>query len=222
MSTPLADTSGPAGFHLRPYTNADLDGLLAIQRACFPPPFPPELWWQPGQIAAHVRLFPAGALCAVADADNTLIGSATAHCITFDPAHPAHTWAQVSADGWLTNHEPRGDTLYGVDVAVHPHWRGRGVARAFYHARFALVRHLGLKRFLCGSRLSGYHHHADRLSPENYAAAVVAGQLTDPVVSPQLKAGLRPLTVVRGYLPDVESRDNALLMTWDNPDLTAP
>jgi GNAT superfamily N-acetyltransferase len=208
-----------AGILIRSYTLADLAGLIAIQRDCFPPPFPPELWWTSEQIASHVRLFPEGALCAVDVASGELVGSATAHIVRFDPAHPAHTWSKISADGWLTNHSPAGDTLYGVDVGVRPAWRGRGVAKAFYQARFALVRRLGLARFQCGSRLSGYHRYADTLTPEAYADAVVAGRLVDPVVTPQLKTGMRPVTVVRGYLSDAESSDNALLMEWRNPEL---
>jgi GNAT superfamily N-acetyltransferase len=200
---------------IRPYTLADLPGLLLIQRECFPPPFPPELWWQPDQIATHVRLFPAGALCA--EEDGQLVGSATAQVIRWDPNDADHTWAEASDHGWLRNHDPAGDTLYGVDVAVRPAWRGRGVARAFYQARFALVERLGLRRFLAGSRLSGYRPHAARMTPEAYAAAVVRREIDDPVITPQLRAGLTPVRVVRGYLPDDESCDNALLMEWRNP-----
>jgi len=197
---------------IRPYTNADLDQLIAIQRACFPPPFPSELWWNADQIANHVRLFPTGALAA--EVDGVLVGSATAHILRFDPTHPDHTWDEAADRGYLGNHDPAGDTLYGVDIAVHPEWRGRGVARALYQARYALVRELGLVRFLAGSRISGYHHHRDRLTPEAYVAEVIAGRLSDPVITPQLRAGLSPVHLVHGYLPDAEAADCALLMEW--------
>lgn len=204
---------------IRPYTMADLAGLLVIQRECFPPPFPPELWWQPEQIASHVRVFPSGALCA--EDDGELVASATAHILRWDPRGPDHTWSAASDHGFLRNHDPRGNTLYGVDVAVRPAWRGHGVARALYQARFALVRTLGLERFLAGSRLSGYRAQHRHMSPEQYADAVVRGELDDPVITPQLRAGLHPLRVVRDYLPDEESCDHALLMEWRNPDLAS-
>ncbi|MBA3684447.1 MAG: GNAT family N-acetyltransferase [Planctomycetes bacterium] len=203
---------------LRSYRPGDLEQLVAIQRECFPPPFPAELWWTKAQIASHCHLFPEGALCAEAE-DGSLVGSATAHLLRWDPQDPDHTWAEAADGGMLANHEPDGDTLYGVDVAVRPAWRGRGIARQFYQARFALVRSRGLRRFLAGSRISGYHLHRDRLSPEAYAAEVVAGRLSDPVVTPQLRAGLVPVRVVRGYLPDAEASDCALLMQWQNPDI---
>lgn len=216
----MAPASSPAAIRIRTYAVADVPGLTRIQSECFPPPFPESLWWTAGQIEAHVRTFPEGALCAevmMPDGSTELVASATAHRVRIDLADLDHTWAEMTADGWLTNHDPAGDTLYGVDIAVRPAWRGRGVARALYEARFALVRRLGLRRLLCGSRLSGYHRHRDRLSPEAYAAEVVAGRLADPVVTPQLRLGLRPLQVVRGYLPDADSADCALLMAW-NPE----
>lgn len=203
--------TGDPIIRVRSYTVEDYDQLLRIQRECFPPPFPQELLWRREQIASHVAHFPEGALCAV-DGDE-LVGSATCTVLRFDPAHPGHTWAEAADDGWIRTCDRGGDTLYGIDVAVRPAWRGRGVARALYDARFTLVRRLGLKRFLAGSRISGYHRHPE-LTPEQYAAEVTAGRLTDPVITPQLKAGLKPVAVVHGYLPDDEARDNALLMEW--------
>lgn len=199
---------------VRPYRVDDYDALLAVQLDCFPAPFPAELLWSRAQVASHVAVFPDGALCA--EVDGRLAGSATAHIIRWDPGSAAHTWAEASDHGFLRNHDPRGDTLYGVDVAVLPAFRRLGVARELYRARYALVRRLGLVRFMAGSRLAGYRAHAARLSPEAYAEEVVAGRLADPVITPQLKAGLAAVRVVRGYLPDEEACDCALLMEWRN------
>jgi hypothetical protein len=92
------------------------------------------------------------------------------------------------------------------------------VARALYQARYDLVHRWKLKRLLVGSRLAGLHRHPD-LEPEAYADAVTAGRITDPVITPQLRAGLTPIAVVRGYLQDIEARDCALLMQWKNPEI---
>ena len=101
-------------------------------------------------------------------------------------------------------------------MAVVPEYRGRGVARAMYRARFQLVKELGLERFLAAGRMPGYAAHADELSPEAYAEKVIAGELIDPVLTPQLRSGLRPVKVIRNYIPDEESRDCALLLEWRN------
>lgn len=184
---------------VRPYTLADFDQLVRIQRECFPPPFPAELWWRCEQIASQLAHFPPGALCAVEG--DELVGSATCTCMRFDPAHPQHTWAEVADDGYIRNCDPVGDTLYGIDVAVRPAWRACGVARALYQARFTLVRKLGLRRFLAGSRISGYHRFP-KLTADQYTAQVVAGRLIDPVITPQLKAGLQPVCLLPDYVPD--------------------
>ena len=197
---------------VRPYTSADFDQLLRIQVECFPPPYPQQLLWSRGQIASHEWIFPEGALAA--ELDGELVGSATCTRRRHDPAHAQHTWAQVADAGWIRSCDPAGDTLYGIDVAVRPAWRGRGVARALYQARFALVRALALARFQAGSRISGYHQHADHLSAQAYVAEVVAGRLNDPVVTPQLRAGLRPVCLLPDYLSDAESLNYALLMEW--------
>lgn len=201
--------------NVRPYTLADWPALFQIQRESFPPPFPEEQLWSRAHIESHLRLFPEGALCA--EADGTVIGSCTSLIIRFDPQHPQHTWSEVSGDGSITPHDPNGDSLYGIDMAVRPAWRGKGAARAMYQARFDLVRRLGLKRFLAAGRMPGYHQHAAALTPEAYAQAVAAGRLIDPVITPQLRAGMRPVTVIHGYLPDEESADCALLLEW-TPD----
>lgn len=197
---------------VRPYTMADWPQLYRIQRECFPPPYPEEQLWSKEQIESHIRHFPEGALCA--EADGELLGSCTCLIIRFDPAHPDHTWSEVTADGYINTHDSGGDSLYGVDMAVRPAFRGSGVARAMYQARYDLVRRLGLKRFLAAGRMPGYHRYASELTPEQYGEAVAAGRLIDPVITPQMKAGLKPLYVIRGYLPDAESGNCAFLLEW--------
>ena len=202
---------------VRPYTRADIPELIQVQRECFPPPYPEEQLWTPGQLESHIEHFPEGALCA--EIDGVVAGSCTSLIIAFDPDHPQHTWAEVADNGYIRTHNPGGDSLYGIDMAVRPAYRGRGVAKRMYQARFDLVRRLGLKRFLAAGRMPGYGAHAGTLSPEAYAQKVIAGELVDAVITPQLKAGLRPVSVLRDYIEDEESRNCALLLEWRNPDI---
>ncbi len=203
---------GQLEIQVRSYSLADWDALYRIQRECFPPPFPEEQIWSREQIETHLRIFPEGALCA--ELNGEVVGSCTSLIIQFDPAHPDHSWAEVTDNGSITTHDPSGDTLYGVDISVRPDFRGKGVARALYQARFDLVRRLGLTRFMAGGRMPGYHKHAAQLTPEAYANEVIAGRIIDPVITPQLKAGLKPVEVVHNYLIDEESGNNALLLEW--------
>lgn len=203
------------GLIIRPYTPGDIPQLLEVQRECFPPPYPQEQLWSPEQLHSHIQTFPAGALCAVVGGQ--VVGSCTNLIIHFDPGHLQHTWAEVADDGFIRTHNPQGNSLYGIDIAVRPGFRGRGIARALYQARYDLVQRLGLERFLTAGRMPGYHRHAAEMSQEAYAQRVIAGELTDPVLTPQLRAGLRPVAVIHDYIPDEESGNAALLLEWRNP-----
>lgn len=101
--------------------------LIDIQRECFPPPFPAELWWKEEQLENHVRLFPEGALCA--EIGGRLVGSMTALIVSFEPGRLRHTWAEMTDNGYIGNHDPRGNTLYIVDISVRPDSRGLGIGK---------------------------------------------------------------------------------------------
>jgi ribosomal protein S18 acetylase RimI-like enzyme len=200
---------------IRNYREADFDALIHIQRECFPPPFPQDLWWTKEQLASHVGRFPAGALCA--EADGELVGSMTGLIIQYDPHAERHSWAEVTGEGSISTHNPAGDTLYIVDISVRPAYRQYGIGKAMTQAMYHLVIHHRLKRLLGGARLSGYHRYAQHMSAEEYANLVVSGQLIDPVVTFLLRCGRVPVKVVENYLEDEESHHYALLMEWRNP-----
>jgi len=207
----------PLSAVIRNYREEDFEALIDIQRECFPPPFPSELWWTPGQLASHIERFPEGAICV--EADGKLVGSMTALIVRFDPNEAHHTWAETTGDGWITTHDPQGDTLYVVDVSVRPAYRKFGFGKAMTYAMYHLVIEKRLKRLLGGGRMSGYGNVADRMTAEQYAEEVAAGRMRDPVITFMLRCGRTPLRIVENYLEDEESRNYGLLMEWKNPFL---
>jgi hypothetical protein len=82
---------------------------------------------------------------------------------------------------------------------------------------YDVVVHLGLDRLLGGGRMPGFHIHAEKMTPEQYAEKVMSGELRDPVISFLLRSGRTPVAVVPDYLEDEESLNYALLMEWRNP-----
>ncbi|GAF12732.1 hypothetical protein JCM19045_1942 [Bacillus sp. JCM 19045] len=176
---------------IRPYTLADYDGLLQVQKEAFPPPFPPELWWSQEEIASHVKTFPTGAL--LAEWNGEVFGSATS--LLVNHADQPHTWAEVSDNGLIAGtHDPTGKTLYGIDLCVRPSVRKQGVAKAFYDARKQTVRDLKLDRYATVCRIPGYHIVADTYTPEQYVELVQTGELTDPVLTFMFKQGCKQST----------------------------
>lgn len=199
---------------IRNYTVADTEGLIEVQRACFPPPYPSELWWNEAQIREHASRFPEGALCA--EMDGRIVGSMTGLRRTLD-GEERHDWASVTDEGYIRNHEPDGDTLYIVDIAVMPAYRKFGLGKWLMQSMYETVVHLGCRRLLGAGRMPGYHRVADRLTPEAYVEEVARGERKDPVLTFLLKCGRMPVGVVRNYLDDEESGHNAALMEWNNP-----
>lgn len=201
---------------VRTYTPDDIEQLIDIQRECFPPPFLEEQLWNRDQLMSHISIFPQGAICV--EHEGQLIGSCTALIIDWHLGDPPHSWEEVTDAGFIRTHNPRGNTLYGVDMAVRPSWRKQGIARLMYEARFTLVQQLGLERFMAGGRMPGYGRYQHTMSPEEYTKRVINNKLIDPVLTPQLRAGLRPVQVVHHYIADEESANCALLLEWPNPD----
>ncbi|RQW18924.1 GNAT family N-acetyltransferase [Bacillus sp. C1-1] len=196
---------------VRPYTLADFDGLLQVQKEAFPPPYPGEQLWSKDDISAHVDTFPEGAL--LAEYNNTIVGSATS--LLTNAADHSHSWSDISDNGTIRQtHDPNGKTLYGIDLCVHPTYRNLGIAKALYDARKETVRTLQLHRYAAGSRLPGYHHYTQTLSIEEYVESVQAGKRTDPVLSFMLKQGLTVVRIEKDYLPDVESNNYGVLVEW--------
>ncbi|QZT34244.1 GNAT family N-acetyltransferase [Caldalkalibacillus thermarum TA2.A1] len=202
---------------IRNYTEQDFAELIRIQQESFPPPFPSELWWNEQQLHNHVTLFPEGALCV--EVEGTLAGSMTGLIVDFDPSHPAHTWEEITDNGYITNHNPQGNTLYVVDICVRPACRGLDLGKWLMQSMYEVVVHKGLERLLGGGRMPGYHRHASHMSADQYLQKVVNGELKDPVISFLLRCGRTPLGVVPNYIEDEESHNYAALMEWRNPFL---
>ncbi len=211
--------SQPNKFIVRQYTKEDIAPLIELQRACFPLPYPEEQLWNREQLLSHIQIFPQGALCV--ELENKIIASSTALIINWQPSDPSHSWAEIADNGYIGTHNPNGNSLYGIDMAVHPHWRKQGIAKLMYQARFALVQQLNLVRFLAAGRMSGYHNYQNIMTPEEYAQQIVHHKISDPALTPQLCAGLQPVQVLQDYIADEESNNCALLMEWRNPDYKA-
>lgn len=205
----------PVRVIIRPYTSGDFEGMIAIQRASFPPPFPPELWWQKDQLQEHITRFPEGALCA--EVNGELVGSMTALLTNDSAAQAKHSWETATDNGYIRNHDPSGNTLYVVDLCVMPDYRKAGIGKWLMQSMYELVVHLRLKRLLGGGRIPGYHRYQHEASASQYVDRVVTGEWSDPVLSFLLRCGRMPVGVVANYLEDEQSCNYAALMEWRNP-----
>jgi ribosomal protein S18 acetylase RimI-like enzyme len=209
------DQNRPIPAVIRNYNEADFNGLIKVQQECFPPPFPPELWWNVEQLQNHITLFPEGALCI--EVDGRIAGSMTGLLVDFDPSHPEHTWEEITDNGYIRNHNPKGNTLYVVDIGVSPLYRKLGLGKWLMQSMYEVVVEKKLERLLGGGRVPGYHKKANEMTPDEYLKAVVKGELSDPVITFLLRCGRTPVKMIDNYLEDEESCNFAALMEWKNP-----
>jgi predicted amidohydrolase/ribosomal protein S18 acetylase RimI-like enzyme len=215
------DESGTRPFEsrlrLRPLTIEDFDALVAMQVRSFPGMKP----WAREQIASQLAIFPEGQFAI--DVDGKLAASASSLIVDSASQSEWHDWKLSTDNGYIRNHDPRGDTLYGIEIMVDPAYRGMKLARRLYQARKQLARDRNLKGIIIGGRIAGYGPHADKMSAAEYVERVISKSLVDPVLTPQLSNGFVLQGLIPNYFPsDVESRGYATYLEWTNYEYIAP
>ncbi|TDQ35423.1 bifunctional GNAT family N-acetyltransferase/carbon-nitrogen hydrolase family protein [Aureibacillus halotolerans] len=196
---------------VRQITLNDIDQIIALQNLCFPGMEP----WTRAHLESHIETFPAGQLCV--DMDGEIIGSTSSLVINFDEYDDRHTWDEITDEGYISNHNPDGYNLYGIEVMVHPKYRRMKIGRRLYEARKELARQLNLKSIILGGRIPRYHEFANHYSPRQYVEEVMSHNIHDPVLTFQLMNGFSVMRINPHYLPDDKaSMRYATLMEWNN------
>jgi predicted amidohydrolase/GNAT superfamily N-acetyltransferase len=198
---------------VRELTLDDYEELVAMQRKCFPGMQP----WGRDQIESQLAIFPKGQLCV--ECDGQLVASSSSLILDFDPKMSWHDWKAVADGGYIRNHNPKGDTLYGIEIMVDPDYRGLKLSRRLYDARKELCRDKNLARMIIGGRIPGYGEHAEEMTAREYVEKVMAKALYDPVLTAQLSNGFALQGLIPDYFPsDTASRGYATFLEWLNLD----
>lgn len=205
-------TSQPT-LELRALVSADFEALVALELACFPRMKP----WSRAQFESQLSNFPDGQIGAFAS--GVLVASSASLVLDYSNYSDWSQWLELSDHGFIRNHDPEGDTLYGIELMVHPEHRGRKLARRLYDARKTLCRRLHLKRMIIGGRIPGYAVHASRMTASQYVKEVTARTLFDEVLTAQIANGFQLRELVPDYLPsDEDSAGWATCLEWVNLD----
>jgi predicted amidohydrolase/ribosomal protein S18 acetylase RimI-like enzyme len=198
---------------VRPLRIEDYERIAEIESQCFPNTRP----WTREQFASHLQHFPEGQIGI--EYGGVLVASSSSLLLDFGMYDGLHTWAQITDSGMIRNHNPKGLTLYGMEVMVHPQYRGMKLARRLYDARKKLARERNLMSIVLGGRIPGYHKHATSMTAREYVDKVINKTLVDPVLTTQLANGFVLKRLLQNYLPsDEESRGWATFLEWSNLD----
>ncbi|MFN8138467.1 MAG: GNAT family N-acetyltransferase [Fimbriimonadales bacterium] len=199
-------------FAIQNLTESEIPGVVELQSACFPPPFPDELLWTASQLQTHITVFPKGQFVALAD--GSVIASCTNMLIPTASWNKITTWEELTGGHFLNRHSPSGEILFGVDISVHPNFRKLGIARALYERRFSFIRSGGLAAFATCCRMPDYQELNRELTVKQYADSVSLAVRTDRTLTPLLRMGLQYKGVAEQFMHDEESGNAAAILEW--------
>ena len=171
--------------------------------------------WPKHTIDKLIQEFPDGQI-AIED-DGVLVGVALTVQVDYDEFSNPHKYDDLIGHREIILNNPEGDAMYGLDVLIHPDYRGYRLGRRLYEARKELCRSLNLRAILAGGRIPEYHQHASELTPAQYIDKVSRKEIYDPILSFQLANDFQVKRLLRKYLPeDEQSRGYATLLEWNN------
>jgi len=120
-------------------------------------------YWSEESIQSILQVFPEGQLCV--EVNGKVVAGALSLIINYDKFGDNHTYKQITGDYSFSTHDADGDVLYGIEVFVHPEFRGLRLARRLYDARKELCENLNLSAIVAGGRISGFGKHSQELTP---------------------------------------------------------
>jgi predicted amidohydrolase/GNAT superfamily N-acetyltransferase len=171
--------------------------------------------WPEHTIFKLIDDLPEGQICVV-DHDQ-VIGVALSVQVDYQKFSNPHTYDDLISKRETILNNAQGDALYGLDVLIHPDYRGYRLGRRLYEARKELCRQHNLRAILAGGRIPNYHQYADSMTPDDYFEAVKSRRIYDPILTFQLSNDFQVTRLLKQYLPeDEKSQGYATLLEWRN------
>jgi len=178
--------------------------------------------WTRDEFEEQIKRFPEGQICI--ENKGKAVAVALSVIVDYSKYGDNHNYNQITGNGKLTTHDPKGGTLYAVDVFVHPQFQGLRLGRRLYDARKELCRRLNLRRIIAGGWMPGYKQYIEKMTPQSYIEFVKRRELYDPVLSFQLGNDFHVRKVMENYWPENRGGYNSMatLLEWINIDYTEP
>ncbi|WP_341501294.1 bifunctional GNAT family N-acetyltransferase/carbon-nitrogen hydrolase family protein [Gallaecimonas sp. GXIMD4217] len=197
---------------VRSLEHGDYPALRALMEKVYPDL---DGAWPRKTIANLIDSFPDGQVAI--EESGKLVAAALTVMVDYKRFSNPHTYDDLISKRLTMLHDDEGDALYGLDVFVHPDYRGYRLGRRLYEVRKELCRSLNLKAILAGGRIVNYHQYKDQLSPSQYIEKVDRKEIYDPILTFQLANDFQVKRLLRQYLPeDDKSQGYATLLEWNN------
>lgn len=171
--------------------------------------------WTRQNIVDLIDIFPEGQLCV--EVNGHVVACALSIILNSKKTNILNSYYEIIDDGEFTKHDYEGDTLYGIEVFVHPDFRSLRLGRRLYDSRKELCEELNLKSIVAGGRIPNYYNYAEEMSPRVYIEKVKRKEIFDPTLTFQLSNDFHVKKILKNYLPeDTESGQFATLLEWNN------
>ena len=172
-------------------------------------------YWKEHHIEKLLNIFPEGQLVILID--EKVVGSALSLIVHEDTANKNHTYAEITGNYTFSTHDNSGDVLYGIDIFIHPKYRGLRLGRRLYDTRKELCEQLNLKAIVFAGLIPNFTKYSGEITPKQYIDKVRLKEIYDPVLSFQLSNDFHVIKVMQNYLEgDKSSEEYAVLLEWNN------
>lgn len=172
-------------------------------------------YWKEAALRKLIHIFPEGQIGVAVN--GKVVGCSLSIIVDYNKFGDDHTYEQITGYYTFNTHNPKGDVLYGIEVFVHPDYRGMRLARRLYDARKLLCEKLNLRAIVAGGRIPNYEKYAGQYSPREYIEKVRLKEIYDSTLTFQFSNDFQVKKILKNYLPgDTASRGFATLITWHN------
>lgn len=172
-------------------------------------------YWREPTIKRLISLFPEGQIAVTVS--GRVVGCALSIIVDYAKYGDNHTYEEITGYYTFNTHDPKGDILYGIEVFVHPDFRGKRLARRLYDARKNLCENLNLQGIVAGGRIPNYEKFSDQMTPREYIEKVKYKEIYDPTLTFQFSNDFTVKKILKNYLPnDQPSKGFATLLQWYN------
>lgn len=153
--------------------------------------------------AARINKFPEGVRLVIQN--GILIGAGVVLRVDWkypDGYYP--TWAEITDNGYIGNHSPAGNVLYGVDISVRP--KKEGIAGKILQWSLDMIKECHIARGMLGCRIPSLvqkvpAEQSSRLTPEQVCELALA----DPSVQFFMGYGFKLVAARKDYFPEDEA-----------------
>lgn len=211
----------------------DLPGILEVENKAWPE----KLRANRQVYESRLKTFPEGVL--VATIEGKIEGVVVTQKVSSEVADQGRSWNEITDGGRIKKtHNPRGDTLYGVNLSVSP-VAARRVATALLETMGKKAIINNIKQIVLGGRIPGFkryfekycHQHKlshlsekqkDKIAEHYIKTLTSQGKPRDPEINFYTKANMHLTKLLPNYIEDPESLNYGVSLAWKNPFYNRP